>query len=62
MNSIAAAVCEKLFGDSQDYLSRSLSLLKREREWLSLKLGAFRALNHTPVILILSLLTLMNLD
>ena len=48
MNSIAAEVCEKLLGDSQDYLKRTLALLKREREWLSSKLGAFRGFKPYP--------------
>jgi threonine-phosphate decarboxylase len=48
MNSIAAAVCEKLFGDSQDYLKRTLTLLKKECEWLSSKLGAFRGFKPYP--------------
>jgi threonine-phosphate decarboxylase len=48
MNSIAAEVCEKLLGDSQDYLKRSLALIKKEREWLSSKLGAFRGFKPYP--------------
>jgi threonine-phosphate decarboxylase len=48
MNSIAAEVCEKLLGDSQDYLTMSLALLKREREWLSSKLKAFRGFKPYP--------------
>jgi threonine-phosphate decarboxylase len=48
MNSIAAEICEKLLGDSQDYLIRSLALLKKEREWLSSKLGAFRGFKPYP--------------
>jgi threonine-phosphate decarboxylase len=48
INSIAAAVCEKLFGDSKDYLNRSLLLIKKEREWLSSKLGSFRGFKPYP--------------
>lgn len=48
MNSIAAAVCEKLLGDNQDYLKRTLMLLKREREWLASKLVAFRGFKPYP--------------
>lgn len=48
MNSIAAEVCEKLLSDNKDYLRRSLSLLKKEREWLSSKLGAFRGFRPYP--------------
>ena len=48
MNSIAAEVCEKLLGDSQDYLKKTLTLLKKEREWLSSKLGAFRGFKPYP--------------
>jgi threonine-phosphate decarboxylase len=48
MNSIAAEICEKLLGDSQDYLKKSLTLLKKEREWLSSKLGAFRGFKPYP--------------
>jgi threonine-phosphate decarboxylase len=48
MNSIAAAVCEKLLGDNRDYLKKSLALLKKEREWLSSKLGGFRGFKPYP--------------
>jgi len=48
MNSIAATVCEKLLGNNQNYLKRTLTLLKREREWLSLKLGSFRGFKPYP--------------
>jgi threonine-phosphate decarboxylase len=42
MNSIAAAVGEKLLQDNQDYIKRSLGSIKKEREWLNLKLAAIR--------------------
>lgn len=48
VNSIAAAVCEKLLGNSEDYLKKTLSLLKIERAWLSSKLGAFRGFKPYP--------------
>ncbi|MCX9084403.1 MAG: threonine-phosphate decarboxylase CobD [Candidatus Methanoperedens sp.] len=48
MNSIAAKVCEDLLGDSQDYLQKSLSFLKKERGWLFEKLAAFRGFKPYP--------------
>ncbi|PWB50670.1 MAG: threonine-phosphate decarboxylase [Candidatus Methanoperedenaceae archaeon] len=42
MNSIAALVGEKLLKDHQDHISRSLGLLKKEREWLTSKLAGIR--------------------
>lgn len=42
MNSIAALVGEKLLKDNQDHITRSLGLLKKEREWLTSKLAGIR--------------------
>ncbi|HEX7628440.1 MAG TPA: threonine-phosphate decarboxylase CobD [Candidatus Methanoperedens sp.] len=48
MNSIAAAVGENLLFDNQDYINRSLGLLKKEREWLTSKLAAVRGFKPYP--------------
>ena len=48
MNSIAAAAGETLLKDNQDYISRSLGLLKKEREWLTLKLSSIRGFRPYP--------------
>lgn len=42
MNSIAAAVGEQLLKNNQEYINRSLELLKKERDWLTSKLNAVR--------------------
>jgi len=48
MNSIATAVGEKLLKNNRDYIKRSLGLLKKEREWLALKLGGIRGFKPYP--------------
>ncbi len=48
MNSIAAAVGEDLLADNQDYINRSLGLLKKEREWLTSKLASVRGFKPYP--------------
>jgi threonine-phosphate decarboxylase len=48
MNSIAAVVGEKLLKDNQDYIYRSLGLLKKEREWLTSKLSGIRGFRPYP--------------
>lgn len=48
MNSIAASAGEKLLKDSQGYISRSLALLKKEREWLTSKITSIRGFKPYP--------------
>lgn len=48
MNSIATAVGEELLKDNQDYIKRSLGLLKKEREWLTSKLSSIRGFKPYP--------------
>ena len=48
INSIAAAVGEKLLEDNRDYISRSLGLIKKEREWLTSKITAVRGFKPYP--------------
>ncbi|CAG1002163.1 MAG: histidinol-phosphate aminotransferase [Candidatus Methanoperedens nitroreducens] len=48
MNSIAAAVGENLLKCNQDYINRSLELLKKERKWLTSKLAGVRGFKPYP--------------
>ena len=48
MNSIAAAVGEDLLTGNQDYINRSLGLLKKEREWLASRLASVRGFKPYP--------------
>ncbi len=48
MNSIAAAAGERILGNNQDYIIRSLALIKKERDWLTSKLGGIRGFKPYP--------------
>lgn len=48
VNSIAAEIGEKLLKDNEDYLRKTLALLKKEREWLTLKLSSIRGFKPYP--------------
>jgi len=42
LNSVAVSVGEWLLGNQEDYLEKSLKLIRQEREWLTGKLGSIR--------------------
>ncbi|MDJ1423676.1 MAG: threonine-phosphate decarboxylase CobD [Candidatus Methanoperedens sp.] len=48
LNSIGLAVGEHLLGCSQDYIERSLELIRKEREWLISRLSAVRGFKLYP--------------
>lgn len=48
LNSIAVEIGKKFLKNNRTYLEKSLSLIKKEREWLFVKLGSIRGFRPYP--------------
>jgi len=48
MNSAASLVGERLLRKNQDYIEKSLGLIRKEREWLTSRLGGIRGFKPYP--------------
>jgi Zn-finger protein len=48
LNSVALGIGKKFLKNNRTYLEKSLSLIKKEREWLFAKLGAIRGFRPYP--------------